>query len=68
MNAPHTPDENITRVFEPLMQQRIPGARGRNHITVPNRRHFVQEHQPQLLVDVILQLSSPHANASASQR
>jgi hypothetical protein len=49
MNALHTPDENITPIVEPLMQQ-------------------LQEHQHQLLVDVILQLGSPHANASASQR
>ena len=60
--------ENITRVFEPLMQQRIPGARGQKHITVPNSGHFLQEHQPELLVDVILQLDSSRMNASASQR
>ena len=46
--------ENVTRFFEPLFQQRVPGAAGQPHVTVTNAGHFLQEHAPQQLVEVIL--------------
>jgi haloalkane dehalogenase len=48
--------EDITSLFEPLFQQRVPGARGRDHATVPNAGHFLQEHAPDQLVEIILGL------------
>jgi haloalkane dehalogenase len=49
--------EDITRFFEPLFQERVPGARGRQHETIPNAGHFLQEHAPERLVEIILGLS-----------
>lgn len=46
--------EDITRFFEPLFQARVPGAAGQPHATVDNAGHFLQEHQPQQLVEIIL--------------
>ena len=46
--------ENVTRFFEPLFQQRVPGAAGQPHVTVTNAGHFLQEHAPEQLVEVIL--------------
>lgn len=48
--------EDITRFFEPLFQERIPGAQGRTHPTIPGAGHFLQEHAPDQLVDIILEL------------
>ena len=48
--------EDVTRFFEPLFQKLVPGARGRVHPTIPNAGHFVQEHAPDRLVEIILGL------------
>jgi haloalkane dehalogenase len=40
-----------------IFQSRVPGAQGREHVTVPAAGHFLQEQQPDLLVDAILSLS-----------
>jgi haloalkane dehalogenase len=48
--------EDVTRFFEPLFQERVPGARGRAHQTIPNAGHFLQEHAPDRLVEIILGL------------
>ncbi|MDX1511231.1 MAG: haloalkane dehalogenase [Nitriliruptorales bacterium] len=49
--------EDITRGFEPILQAKVPGAQGREHVTVPEAGHFLQEQQPDLLVDLILGLA-----------
>jgi haloalkane dehalogenase len=49
--------EDITRSFERIFQSGVPGAQGREHVTVPAAGHFLQEQQPDLLVDAILSLS-----------
>ncbi|MEV0220079.1 haloalkane dehalogenase [Streptomyces sp. NPDC050704] len=48
--------EDITLTYEQLFQARVPGARGRDHVTVPDAGHFLQEQQPDLLVDALLGL------------
>jgi haloalkane dehalogenase len=48
--------EDITRAFERIFQTRVPGSRGRDHMTIPDAGHFLQEQQPDLLVDAILSL------------
>ncbi|WP_017584121.1 haloalkane dehalogenase [Nocardiopsis valliformis] len=48
--------EDITLAFERPFQDHVPGAQGRDHVKVPNAGHFLQEQQPELLVDVILSL------------
>lgn len=48
--------EDITRAFEQVFQQHIPGAKGWGHLTVPDAGHFLQEQQPDLLVEAILSL------------
>jgi haloalkane dehalogenase len=48
--------EDVTRMFEPLFQERVPGAQGRMHPTIPDAGHFLQEHAPDRLVEIILGL------------
>jgi haloalkane dehalogenase len=48
--------EDVTRFFEPIFQARVPGARGQPHATIPNAGHFLQEHAPDRLVEVVLGL------------
>jgi haloalkane dehalogenase len=48
--------EDVTRFFEPLFQERVPGARGQAHQTIPNAGHFLQEHAPDRLVEIILRV------------
>jgi haloalkane dehalogenase len=48
--------EQISRPFEGILQARVPGAKGQNHVTVPDAGHFLQEQQPDLLVEAILNL------------
>jgi haloalkane dehalogenase len=48
--------EDVTRGFEGLFQTQVAGAAGQAHITVPDAGHFLQEHQPDLLVETILKL------------
>ena len=50
--------EDVTRFFEALFQARVPGARGQPHQTIPNAGHFLQEHAPDRLVEIILGLGS----------
>ncbi|MEV0637049.1 haloalkane dehalogenase [Streptomyces sp. NPDC050619] len=49
-------DEQLTRSHEQALQARVPGAKGRDHVTVPHAGHFLQEQQPDLLVKAILSL------------
>ncbi|MGI5430298.1 haloalkane dehalogenase [Streptomyces sp. CA-179760] len=49
-------DEQVTRSHEPVLQARVPGAQGPDHVTVPDAGHFLQEQQPDLLVKAILSL------------
>lgn len=49
--------EDVTRAFEAIFQERVPGAQGRDHVTIPGAGHFLQEQQPDLLVNAILSLS-----------
>jgi haloalkane dehalogenase len=46
--------EDVTRFCEPIFQARVPGAAGQPHATVHDAGHFLQEHRPQQLVDIIL--------------
>jgi len=46
--------EDITQFFAPLFQERVPGAQGRVHPTIPNAGHFLQEHAPDRLVEILL--------------
>jgi haloalkane dehalogenase len=48
--------EDVTRVFEQMFQQRVPGARGQPHTTIENAGHFLQEHDPERLVEIILEV------------
>jgi haloalkane dehalogenase len=48
--------EDVTRFFEQMFQQRVPGARGRPHATIENAGHFLQEHDPARLVEIILEV------------
>jgi haloalkane dehalogenase len=48
--------DDVTRAFEQIFQARVPGAKGRDHLTAPDAGHFLQEQQPDLLVDAILSL------------
>ena len=50
-------NEDVTRYFEGVFQERVPGAVDQTHVTVPDAGHFLQEHAPELLVDVILSTS-----------
>ncbi|KKD03891.1 hypothetical protein [Streptomyces sp. WM6386] len=49
--------EDITRAFEQVVQEHIPGARDRSRPTVPDAGHFLQQQQPDLLVEAILSLA-----------
>ncbi|WP_218780760.1 haloalkane dehalogenase [Streptomyces caniscabiei] len=48
--------DHISRPFEGIFQARVPGAKGQKHVTVPDAGHFLQEQQPDLLVEAILSL------------
>ena len=48
--------EDVTRVFEALLQAGVAGAAGQPHVTVPDAGHFLQEHAPDQLVGIILDL------------
>lgn len=47
--------EDVTRFFEAVFQERIPGAAGQSHVTVPDAGHFLQEHAPDQLVEILLE-------------
>ena len=46
----------VTAGGEKAFQERVPGARGREHPTIANGGHFLQEDQPAACVEVILGL------------
>jgi len=46
--------ENVTSFFAQLFQERVPGAAGQPHATIANAGHFLQEQDPERLVDIIL--------------
>ncbi len=43
----------VTKGGEKLFQDRVPGAKGQNHVTINNAAHFLQEDAPEELVKVI---------------
>jgi len=44
----------ITRGGERVWQERVPGARGRHHVTIENAGHFLQEDKGPELADVLI--------------
>lgn len=48
--------EDITAFFEKIFQAHVPGARRSTHSTIRDAGHFLQEHAPDELVDIILKL------------
>jgi len=36
------------------MQRAIPGAKGQDHAVFPNAKHFIQEDEPELLVEHLI--------------
>lgn len=46
--------EDITTFFESQFQERVPGAAGQPHATIEDAGHFLQEHAPEQLADIIL--------------
>jgi len=44
----------ITRGGERVWQERVPGARGRQHVTIDNAGHFLQEDKGPELADVLI--------------
>ncbi len=49
-----TDDDPVTRGGEKQFQTRIPGARGRQHVTIEGGGHFLQEQQPRAFSEAIL--------------
>lgn len=49
-----TDDDPVTRGGEKSFQTRIPGARGRDHVTIEGGGHFLQEQQPRAFSEAIL--------------
>lgn len=47
-------DDPVTRGGEKPFQTRIPGARGREHVTIAGGGHFLQEQQPRAFSEAIL--------------
>ncbi|MBL8532185.1 MAG: haloalkane dehalogenase [Hyphomonadaceae bacterium] len=43
----------ITRGGEAVFQQRVPGARGQDHVSIEGGGHFLQEDQPEKIADVL---------------
>jgi haloalkane dehalogenase len=48
--------EDVTRTFESVFQSQVAGARGQTHVIVPAAGHFLQEQQPEILVDLVLRV------------
>lgn len=46
--------DEATRGWETVFQERIPGAKGQPHVTIPGAGHFVQEQQGEALGEVIV--------------
>lgn len=47
----------ITRGQDKIIQKKAKGAKNREHYTIKNAGHFLQEEQPQQLVDIILKFA-----------
>lgn len=47
-------NDPVTRGGEKPFQERIPGARGRSHVTIADGGHFLQERQPEALAGAIV--------------
>lgn len=45
--------EQSFKVLAPLMQSTIPGAKDQTHVTLPGAGHFLQEHVPDELVQLV---------------
>ncbi|MCX2980908.1 alpha/beta fold hydrolase [Halieaceae bacterium IMCC14734] len=43
----------VTAGMDSLWQERVPGAAGQPHVTVQNANHFIQEDQPERLVELL---------------
>jgi haloalkane dehalogenase len=43
----------ITKGGERIFQERVPGARGRSHVTIHDAGHFLQEDQPDEIADLL---------------
>jgi haloalkane dehalogenase len=48
--------EDVTRTFESVFQSQVVGASGQTHVTVPAAGHFLQEQQPEILIDLVLRV------------
>jgi len=49
-----TDDDPVTKGGEKAFQERIPGAKGRNHPTISGGGHFLQETRPEALCEAIV--------------
>ena len=49
-------DDKVTRPLQGLMSSSVPGAADQPHVVIENAGHFIQEHEPEQCVDVILSL------------
>ncbi len=47
-------DDPVTRGGDAVFQSRIPGARGRTHVTIEKGGHFLQEKQPEAFSQAII--------------
>lgn len=43
----------ITKGGERIFQERVPGAQGQPHVTIPNAAHFLQEDNPEEIADLL---------------
>ena len=48
--------EDVTRGLEAILQAQVAGAAGQPHATLPGAGHFLQEHVPDQLVEIILKI------------
>jgi haloalkane dehalogenase len=59
----YSDDDPATRGWDRVFQQRVPGARGQNHVTVTGAGHFVQEQRGEelgrIVADFVAHTSSP---------
>ena len=45
----------ITRGVDAIFRRKVPGAKGQNHVTIPNAGHFLQEDQGELLANHLIE-------------
>ena len=43
----------VTKGGERIFQERVPGAKGQPHVTIPNAGHFLQEDKPDEIADLL---------------